>query len=283
MTETSSAPGNPGATKSLSNDGPAFELPAELREPATDAAKPPETAEAKQAQDSAKDPAATPEEAAKTDEKTEKPRSKIQERIDELTRGKREAERRAAQAQADLQRLSARLNERAAKIDPNDFTATEEFRVEKAVKVGQIEATYDEASRAAQEAATRRSEVFTAKLEAARERDPSIDQKMQAFASVPVTEFGASFIADSPVAVEIAAHLASFPNEAARIARMPAGEQGVELARLEAKLSAPPVRRISQAPTPVPTLGGSRSPAVKDTADMSVSELSAIIYGKKSA
>ena len=281
-TETTSAPGNPGATVSLKNDGPAFELPAELREPAADAAKPSETVEAQQAQDPAKDSAENPE-AAKTDEKTEKPRSKVQERIDELTRGKREAERRAAQALADVQRLSARLNERAAKVDPNDFNQTEEFRVEKAVKVGQIEATSDEANRYAQEAAVRRSEVFLTKIEAARERDPSIDQKLQAFASVPVTDFGASFIAESPVAVEIAAHLATFPNEAARIARMSAGEQGVELARLEAKLTAPPVRRISQAPTPVPTLGGSRSPAVKDTADMSVSELSSMLYGKRSA
>lgn len=282
MTEANSAPGNPGATISLQNEGPKFELPAELREPAPEAAKPPETAEAQQAQDPAKDPAENPE-AAKTDEKAEKPRSKIQERIDELTRGKREAERRAAQAQADLQRLSARLNDRASKVDPNDFTQTEEFRVEKAVKVGQIEATSDEAHRYAQEAVAKRLDVFSAKIEAARERDPSIDQKLQAFSRVPVTDFGASFIAESSIAVEIAAHLANFPDKAKHIAELSLGEQGAALARLEMELKTPPVRRISQAPTPVPTLGGSRSPAVKDTADMSVSELSAFLYGKKSA
>ncbi len=56
MLETSSAPGNPGATVSLKNEGPAFNLPAELTEakaPADEAAKPQETAEAKPAQDPA--------------------------------------------------------------------------------------------------------------------------------------------------------------------------------------------------------------------------------------
>lgn len=284
-TETTSAPGNPGATVSLKNDGPAFELPAELREPAAEAATTPEK-DAKPSQTTAQDPAENPE-AAKTDDTTdkkeEKPRNRAQERIDDLTRRMREAERRAADLTAETQRLNARLQERAAKVDPNDFAQTEDYRVEKAVKTSQIEATFDQAQMQAVEAQRARVEVFQAKVEAARERDPSIEQKLQRFASVPVTEFGASFIADSAAAVEIAAHLADFPAEAARIAKLPVGAQGVELARLEAKLTAPPVRRISQAPTPVPTLGGSRSPAVKDTADMSVSELSAMLYGKRSA
>lgn len=287
MLETSSAPGNPGATKSVNVDGPAFNLPAELTEakaPADEAAKPQDTAEAKPAQDPAQDSAAkSPDEAAKTDDKPEKdkPRSTVQQRIDELTRGKRDAERRASQALADLQRAQARLQERESKIDPNDFQATENFRVEKAVAQGRIEDSVVEAERQIAEVAARRSEVFLAKVEAAREAVPDIEQKLKAFASVPVTEFGASFIAESAAAVHMAAHLADHPAEAARIARMPEGQQGIELARLEAKLSAPPVRRITQAPTPVPTLGGSRSPAVKDTADMSVSELSAMLYGKK--
>jgi hypothetical protein len=283
MTETISAPGNPGATKSVANDGPAFELPAELREaPATDAAKTPDQAEAQPAQDPAQDSAEKNPEAAKTDDKPEKdkPRSPVQQRIDELTRGKRDAERRAAQALSDLHRAQTRLQEREAKLDPNDFNATENFRVEKAVANGRIEDTYAEAERQIAEAAAKRSEVFTAKVEEARASIPDIEQKLQAFARVPVTDFGASFIAESAAAVQIAAHLADHPQEAVRIARMPEGQQGIELARLEAKLTAPPVRRISQAPTPVPTLGGSRSPAVKDPADMSVSELSAVLYRK---
>ena len=284
MTETTSAPGNPGATTSLKVDGPTFELPAELREPATDAATTAdkaETAQPAQKDDPAQKDSAekTPDEAAKT-EKTEK-RSTVQQRIDELTRGKREAERLAAQRLADYQRLQAKLDEKAAKVDPNDFAATEDFRVEKAVAQGRIEDTANDVMRASQDAARQRGEVFLAKIEAAREADPSIEQKLQAFANVPVTEFSASFIAESEKAVEIAAHLAQHPAEAARIARMPEGQQGIELARLEAKLSAPPVRRISQAPTPVPTLGGSRSPAVKDPADMSVAELSAVLYARK--
>lgn len=282
-TEVSSAPGNPGATVSLKNDGPAFELPAELREAPAEAPKA-ATTEVQPAptEDPAKDTAAENPEAAKTDDKDKK-RSPVQQRIDELTRGKREAERRAAQHLEDLQRLQARLQDKASKIDPNDFAATEDFRVEKAVAQGRIEDTANEARRAMDEAARSRSEAFISKVEAAKAADPTVEQKLQAFSNVPVTDFSASFIAESEQAVQIAVHLAAHPAEAARIARMPEGQQGIELARLEAKLSAPPVRRITQAPTPVPTLGGSRSPAVKDTADMSVSELSAMLYGKKSA
>lgn len=284
MLETTSAPGNPGATISLKNDGPAFNLPAEVTEAKTaDEAKAatttPET-EAKPAlEDPAKDTAKDPE-AAKDQEK-EKPRSPAQKRIDELTRDKREAERKASRAIAEVQRLQAKLSEKASKIDPNDFAATEDFRVEKAVTQGRIEETAIEAQRAVEDAVRSRSEAFMSKVELARAADPSVDQKLQSFATVPVTEFSASFIAESEKAVEIAAHLGANPAEAKRIAQLPEGQQGIELARLEAKLSTPPVRRITQAPTPVPTLGGSRSPAVKDTADMSVSEISAMLYGKK--
>jgi len=282
MLETTSAPGNPGATVSLKNEGPAFNVPSEAAT-ADDATKPAEKAEdAQPAQktDPAQDTADKPPEAAKDDEK-EKRRRSAQERIDELTRGKREAERKAQQAVAEVQRLTARLNERSSKIDPNDFQAAEDFRVERAVSQGRIDDTVQQARIAIEDAARARSETFISKVEAARESDPSVDQKLQAFANVPVTDFSASFIAESEKAVELAAHLGSHPAEAARIARLPEGQQGIELARLEAKLSAPPARRITQAPTPVPTLGGSRSPAVKDTADMSVSELSAMLYGKK--
>ena len=277
MTETSSAPGNPGATISLKSEGPAFQLPAELREPAPAAT----TEEAKQAPEPAQDPVETPE-TAKTEEqdKQEKPRSKTQERFDELTRKMREAERTAREAVARAQELAKRLDEKAQKVDPNDFQATEDFRVQKAVATTQIEEATDRAQAQMAEVIRARAESFTAKAEAAIEADPSVVPILQAFKYVPLSDYAESFIAESVAAVEIAKHLVTNPAEAARIKGMSQGDQGKELARLEAKLTTPPVRRISQAPTPVPTLGGSRSPAVKDTADMSVAEIAALLNKK---
>lgn len=284
MLETTSAPGNPGATISLKNEGPAFNVPPEATDVAdATAAEKAETAQpAQKAEDPAQDPAAkSPDDkAAKTDEK-EKPRSSVQQRIDELTRQKRDAERRAQQTLQELERIQAKLRDKESRVDPNDFAAVEQFRVEKAVAEGRYDDTAAEARRALDEAARSRAETFYTKVEAARASDPSIDQKLQQFSNVPVTEFSASFIAESEKAVEIAAQLGSNPDLARRIASLPEGQQGAELARLEAKLSAPPVKRVTQAPTPVPTLGGSRSPAVKDPSDMSVSEIAGMLYGKK--
>lgn len=282
MLETTSAPGNPGATVSLKNDGPEFNIPPEAKAPDATPADKAETAQPAQKDDPAQDPAAkTPDDkAAKTDEK-EKPRSPVQQRIDELTRDKRAAERLAQQRLADLERLQTRLREKEAKLDPNDFAAQEDFRVEKAVTQGRLDDTAAEARRALDDAAQARSETFMSKVELALASDPSVEAKLEQFANVPVTPFAASFIAESEKAVELAAHLGGNPKEARRIANLPEGQQGIELARLEAKLSAPPVKRVTQAPTPVPTLGGSRSPAVKDPGDMSVSEIAGMLYGKR--
>lgn len=259
------------ATDPVATPIPALEIPVEAHAETETATT--ETQPGDPAQDTAKP------EAAKTEDK-DKPKNSAQQRIDELTRTMRDAERRALQSQQEVARLQARLQEKAAKIDPNDFTQTDDFRVEKAVASGRIEEAADTAQQSIRDARAQRAEVYFAKVEAALERDPSLEQSLQAFARLPVQETAATIIADSPIAAELAAHLGKNPREFDRIAKLPDGLQGAELARLEAKLSAAPVRRISQAPAPVPTLGGSRSPAVKDTADMSISEMQAMLYRK---
>jgi len=208
MLETTSAPGNPGATVSLKNDGPEFNIPPEAKAPDATPADKAETAQPAQKDDPAQDPAAkTPDDkAAKTDEK-EKPRSPVQQRIDELTRDKRAAERLAQQRLADLERLQTRLREKEAKLDPNDFAAQEDFRVEKAVTQGRLDDTAAEARRALDDAAQARSETFMSKVELALASDPSVEAKLEQFANVPVTPFAASFIAESEKAVELAAHV----------------------------------------------------------------------------
>lgn len=222
--------------------------------------------------------AATPpaEDGQQGDAAEKKPKSRFQERIDELTARARTAERRAVAAEARAAHLEKQLTPPPADAP---LEVHDEYRVKKAVNESRIEELRHEASDAQAEASRATFDKFAAKAEAVAERMPGLVDK---FCTLPeVSPVMAGFVADSDKGAEVAFHLASNPAEATRIARLPPAHQGIELARLEARLvAAPQVRKTSTAPPPPPTMPGAPSPAVKGPEDMSVADIQKLLYGK---
>jgi hypothetical protein len=210
--------------------------------------------------------------AAKPDgeqgEGEKKGKSRFQERIDDLTAARRDAERRAAAAEARALQLQQQLKPPG----PNaSLEEQDDYRVERAVVKARADELTHEARTAQQEAVQKTFDTFQAKAEAVADRMPGLVDK---FCSLPeVSQAMASFVAESDRGAEVAFHLAQNPNEATRIARLSPLHQGIELARLEGKLSvAPQIRKVSTAPSPPPTVTGNPAPASRDPHEMSQAE-----------
>ncbi len=222
------------------------------------------------------EPAAAKPDGQQGDESKEKPKTRFQERIDELTASRREAERRAAAAEA-------RAAELARKLQPPGPQASleeqDDYRLRKVLNETRAEELHNEAITAKAEAAQRTYDTFAAKAEAVADRMPGLVDK---FVSLPeVSQAMATFVAESDKGAEVAFALANNPQEATRIARLSPLHQGIELARLEGRLSAAPaIRKVSTAPSPAPTVSGNPSPAGKTSEELSVGELQSMFKKK---
>jgi hypothetical protein len=214
------------------------------------------------------EPAAAKPDGEQGEGTKDKPKSRFQERIDDLTAARREAERRASAAEA----RAAQLMQQLKPPGPNaSLEEQDDYRVEKAVVKARADELVHEAKSAQAEATRTTFETFAAKAEAVADRMPGLVDK---FCDLPeVSPAMASFVAESDKGAEVAFHLAQNPNEATRIARLSPLHQGIELARLEGKLSvAPQIRKVSTAPSPPPTVTGNPSPASRDPHEMSQAE-----------
>jgi hypothetical protein len=215
--------------------------------------------------------AEAPEQAADDEppKKDDEPkRNRARERIDQLTAEKHAAIR---EAQALRQRLAALQQQRPAQIDPDDYDAQqrEQFRsVMREEQYGQTAQQYEDAVRRAYEV---QAQAFTTKVEAARERIPNIDQSLQTFYQLPVSEHAGEIIAESDYAAEIAHYMAQNPGEAYAIHQMTPAQQGRALARIEAKFNLP-TRKISTAPPPPPSVTGAQPARERSPQEMSASE-----------
>lgn len=211
-----------------------------------------------------------------------KRRNRITERIQQLNTQRREAERvaedanrRAERAEQAYQKLHERMSE-AAQFDDDDYEGQQAHRTRQLLTEDRMEAAAEERDRAIEErdAALEleqdvRNATFMTKLEDATDRFPTL---IEDFRTVPVTEVGAEFIADSDNAAEIAHYLTANRAEARRIASMSAPAQQRELARIEIRITeAPKARKVSQAPAPTPKVKGTASPQIKDPNDPSLS------------
>lgn len=186
----------------------------------------------------------------------------LHQQIGQLTAEKRSIQREVAMLNEQAARLRASL-EKPDPIDPSDYAAQDEARTRRAVKAERLDQVQDELAERQIRAHELRKEAFLTKAEAVRERLPDIDQALQQFAALPVSQAAADVIADSEKGVEIAYWMAKNPQEARRIHALPFHLQAAEIARIEGRVSSNPVRRISQAPPPVQTVsGGVGSPGV---------------------
>lgn len=207
---------------------------------------------------------ATPAESTPRDPDTgrfAKRTEQLQAQISSLRAQKGAEERALESLRRQTESLKAQY-EAANKVDPSDFNANTAAQTAKAVIGVQYGVAQQQMEDHARRIAENRGATFNAKVDAARERIPDIDATLNAFRSLPVSEFAADLIAESDRSVEIANYLGRNPQEAFRIHSLPPAYQGAEIARIEAKVSTMPMKRISQAPAPVSTVsGGSGSPA----------------------
>ena len=205
----------------------------------------------------------------KPDEEEKPKKSRFQDRIDRLTADKYAAERRARELQDRLQQYEERSSER--EYDPEDYEQVERQRLREVLDEERRYDTATEAERYAQEAAQARTELFSAKLEAARDRIPDLQDSIRNFADLPVTVESAELIADSPKAAEIAHWMGSNPDTTIKISRMSPAEQGRAIAQIESRVSVPS-RSQTNAPPPPAKLKPQSAPASKDPSEMSAAE-----------
>jgi hypothetical protein len=227
---------------------------------ATTAAQTPADATEVTASTPATDPAATgsDQESGKSDaaseSQDEKPKkSGFKERINQITREFRDADRgrQVAEARAAaLERDLIEMRQRARQIDPNDYLAQQTHETRRVLKEESLQQERSQIERADSVKAMALAETFHAKIEDAMERIPDLGEKLATFERLPVTPESAEMIADSDKAAEIAYHLAKHPKEAIALAKMSPAMQGREIARLEAKLSAPQKKTTAAPPPP---------------------------------
>lgn len=188
----------------------------------------------------------------------EKPRSRAQERIKQLLDDKKAAEARASAAEARARALEAA---QAPKPENYDDPAEYQAAVTKhAVQQARAEDLRTEAQDAAAEAANVRAAAWGEKVAAVADRFPDFD-KVAGDPNLPITSAMAELITENENGPAIAYYLGKNPQEAARIARLSPAQQGVEIGRIEGRVTLPPPKKISGAPPPVPTVSGGGSPS----------------------
>lgn len=87
------------------------------------------------------------------------------------------------------------------------------------------------------------------------------------FNQLPISRPMAEAILDSDAGVGLTLHLIAHPDEASRIAALPPARQAAELGKLEAKLSATPAKKPSNAPAPITPVGSKGSAVAADIYD----------------
>jgi hypothetical protein len=119
-------------------------------------------------------------------------------------------------------------------------------------------------------------ESYHDKEEKAREKYDDFEQ-VAYNPNLPITDVMAQSIQASDIGPEVAYHLGANPKEAERIARLSPILQAKEIGKLEAKLASdPPVKKTSNAPTPISplTARSSGSPAYDTTDPRSIKTMS---------
>lgn len=253
-------------------------VPTELNNPAETKA---ETAPAKpDAATDAKPP--DNQDTSQEDANKDDPKRKASHRINELYAQKKAAERDArqhAQEAADLRRQLAELQ----RVPPDDIEGRQRADIRSAVKEERLQQVEQDAIRQAEIAHSYRLATFDAKIEAARERIPDLDQAIAEFIKLPgdvIDNVAADIISESDKAAEIAWYLGKHPDEAQRLANLPPHRKAAEIVRIEGKVERLSPRRTSSAPPPVPMVTASSAPSQPTLQQMGVEDIGKLIYGR---
>ena len=214
------------------------------------------------------------EEKALRDDEGKFKKNGSQSRFDELTRKFREAERRATYYEGLATRSTAQNPaDDAAKPEADQFEDYGEF-VEALTdwKVAQTTKTL------AQDAARgvvqhERQANYQDRLVETKATIKDFDEVMGKAADMQIADYVAEAVQDSERGPEIFYHLAQHPDVADRLNGLSPLKAAMEIGRIEAQLTAPAVKRASQAPVPItPITPGSNASVNLQTADQATYE-----------
>lgn len=236
------------------------EQPATPTEQAADTAQQPEakTDTTEQSAEGSPAPDTKPADEQSEDDAKDKPkqRSRARERIEQLARDLKNARRREARLNQEVGRLRAEQPPASTDIPGTMKRASREAALD--TQADGLRTEIDEIAEA-------RKQAWADRAKEIKERIPDFEKVFDD--SVPISPQMADFILDSELDGEMANYLAHNRDEALRIYRMEPLQAERALTRLEARLTASPRKQFSQAPAPVPTVGGKSHTATKSLSD----------------
>lgn len=230
-------------------------------------------------------PESTEAETTKPDEpkpETEEQRkSKYQRRIDRKNADIAAARTEARLYKERLEQLEAMARPQqqrvpgAPTLDQFDnfedyMSARVAFEAERVVETRLGKVQQAEAQRKAQEAQSRVLTSWQDKQAAAADKYADFEEVVGE-SDAPVTQAMSQAIVESEAGADIAYYLAQHPDEAKRIAQLSPVRQIAEIGKLEAKASAPVVKRPTSTPPPINPIG-TKAKAEKDPSQMTDSE-----------
>ena len=199
----------------------------------------------------------------------------VQKRIDELTRKRREAERDAAYWRGKAESVPAPTPEPAAtpttELDPDDFDTDSDYLRAVAKQVRDEIMAAANSREAALEIERDKADISKAYVKA-RAKYPDFEA-VALNPAIQVTQnmFDAS---RGDNMGDVLYYLGKNPDEASRIASLPAVQQLKEIGKLEV-IIANKSKKSTKTPDPPRTVGGGSSPSSKKEEDMSRAELHA--------
>lgn len=217
----------------------------------------------------AKDPAKEDQAASEAAKALQKRKQTMQERLNEVSFERRKAELRAEQAERDLADLRGKLKA----PNPDEYTDPAKLTADQinyTMDQREVRRLEGERVQASQEADKARALAWNERVQDFKADNPDFEQV--AF-NAPIGRETSLMVADMEDGPAVAYHLGKNPAEARRIEGLPERQRTFALGKIAAQITAPPPRRITNAPAPVNAASGkSGGGGTDDPAKMDMEE-----------
>jgi len=212
----------------------------------------------------------------------EKGRFVPQERVNEITKARREAERRADALERELYQYrqqpvqhQPQSNDKPPSLEDYNFdhSAWAQAMTQHAIAQAEqrVEARFQQQSQRQHQQTI--EQQFEQRSQEYAKAHPDYEQSVSELSrAVQFHPAVVEAIGLSDKGPELVHHLAQHLDEADRIARMPPHIAAVQLGRIEAQLSAPKAKPVTNAPNPPPVLGGGKATVNKSPDEMTQAE-----------
>lgn len=203
------------------------------------------------------------------DDKPKRNKKSAIERISQLTQIRRDQEREIERLRTQLERVS-----KLERPDPNKYDDPDEYSSDLAAykfKRSQADDLRESAQAAQQSAQQALQAAYNERLMDFAAETPDF-HTVAMNPALQITPVMAEQIMDSDLGPQVQYYLGTNPREAARIAALSPAQQIREIGRLEARVSSPAPRRVTQAPAPIKPVAGNSKPRLSYSDDMSMED-----------